>query len=454
MIGTILERAAGIAASLELDRVPEDTIAQAGFVIADTIAVSRAGSRQEECVRLLALSREDGMVGDQESGHSGAADGTALENRLRSATVFSSPGTRSSPQHAAFLNATAGSFLEMDEGMRPTGHPAMQLVPAAVSVAESRGASGAALLRAVLAGYELTSRLFRGFRLRYPTHPHGHVGAAGAALAVALLEDVDPIAAVRIASTTPVLSVWEACFEGATARNTWMGLAAQSGVRASQLAKAGFTGSARSLELAFGELVGELVDPEVLSADLSYGDLGIRHNYFKLHSACALNHAAIDATLRLELPDPERIERIVVDTVSNNMKVNRQAEANDLSARFSLPYAVATVAALGRTDPEAFRYRAEVATLAERVEVRTVGDLEAKWPEASPARVTAYWDGEFASAEVQNPHGHHSEPVTEAELKQKFLSLVEAPEFGEAWWERLTSLGEVESCAALFREEI
>lgn len=452
MLETLLERAAGIAAGLELGRVPAQSIIQAGFVIADTIAVSRAGSRQDECVRLLALSRADGMVGDSESGHSSATREGIPSGKLRSATVFSSPRTRSSPEHAAFLNATAGSFLEMDEGMRPTGHPAMQLVPAAVSVAESTGASGEALLRAVLSGYELTSRLFRAFQLRYPTHPHGHFGAIGAALAVALLEDVDPIAAVRIAATTPVLSVWEACFEGATARNTWMGLAAQSGVRASKLAKAGFTGSSRSLELAFGELVGELVDPQVLSAELSYGELGIGHNYFKLHSACALNHAAIDATLRLELPDPERIERIVVETVSNNMKVNRQAEANDLSARFSLPYAVAAVAALGRTDPEAFRYRTDVATLAQRVEVRTAPELEAKWPGASPARVTAFWGGESVSAEVLNPHGHYSEPITESELKEKFLTLMEAPEFGGAWWARLTSLSEAEDCSTLFYE--
>lgn len=450
MTASLLERAAEIAAGLDLDRVPEETIAQAGFVIADTVAVSRGGWGQDECVSLLALSRLDGMVGGVED----VADASTIPfEKLRSATVFSSPPQRSSAEHAAFLNATAGSFLEMDEGMRPTGHPAMQLVPAAIAVAESAGSSGRELLTAVLAGYELTSRLFRAFKLRYPTHPHGHLGAVGAALATALLDGIDPVAAARVAATSPVLSLWDACFEGATARNTWMGQAAQSGVRAPQLVKAGFVGSAGSLELAFGELVGSLVEPDAMVAELDYGELGIRRNYFKVHSACALNHAAIDATLRLALPAPERITRIVVDTVGNNMKIARQAKANSLSTRFSLPYAVAAVVITGRAIPDSFAFRPEVAALAGRVEVRVADDLEAQWPEASPARVTAFWDDDSATVEVLNPHGHYSEPITEPELEGKFAALLNSPEYSSKWWSRLTNLREVADCATLFRED-
>ncbi|MDO8562380.1 MAG: MmgE/PrpD family protein [Candidatus Limnocylindria bacterium] len=444
-VATLLDRAVTVSAGLDLARVPAELVTRAGYVIADTVAVSRGGARQPELERLIELARADGMVGTREASSPGRPS-------LRSATVFSSPTCLSTPEYAAFLNATAGSFLEMDEGMRPTGHPAMQVVTAALGVAERVGASGPALLRAVLAGYETTSRLFRGFRLRYPVHPHGHFGAIGAAVAVALLEGADPVAAARIAATTPILSIWDACYEGATARNTWMGLAAQSGVRASMLARAGFTGSARALERAFGEVAGELVDEDVIRAALSYDELGIGGNYFKLHSACALSHAAIDAMYRLELPDPGSIQRIVVETVSNNLKLDRQPEPNDLSARFSLPYAVATVAVLGRSDPDAFSFRREVADLAARVEVRAVPDLEARWPGSSPARVTVHWSGGSATAEVLNPHGYHSEPITELELRSKFLELVHEPEVGDVWWRALTTLTSVESCAMLFQE--
>jgi len=444
MSASLLDRAVSVAAGLELDLVPPEALRQAGYVIADTVGVTSAGTRQPEMRALLELSRAEGTVGDP------AGDGSRAPGR--SATVLSTPRSASTPAQAAFLNATAGSFLELDEGMRPTGHPAMQIVPAALAVAEARGTSGAELLHAVLAGYEVTSRLFRAFRLRYPVHPHGHIGAVGAAVAVALLERSDPVPAARIAGTTPVLSVWDACYEGATARNTWMGLAAQSAVRASTLARAGFAGSTRALEVAFGQIAGDLVDPGALEAPLDYGRLGIRSNYFKLHSACALSHAALDAMLQLGAPEVGAIESIVVETVSNNIKLDRQPQPNDLSARFSLPYAVATAAILGRTDPEAFSYRPHVAELARRVEVREASDLEASWPESSPARVTVITaDGE-RTAQVQNPHGYHADPVTEPELRAKFDALVADPARAEAWWRQLTSLPEVEDCSSLFTE--
>jgi 2-methylcitrate dehydratase PrpD len=443
---SLLDRAVTISTALELDQVPPEAIRQAGYVIADTVGVSCAGTRQPEMRGLLELSRAEGTVGDPVGEASGASD------PQRAASVLSMPRSASTPAQAAFLNATAGSFLELDEGMRPTGHPAMQMVPAALAVAEARGASGAEVLRAVLAGYEATSRLFRAFRLRYPVHPHGHLGAIGAAVAVALLERTDPVRAARIAGTTPILSVWDACYEGATARNTWMGLAAQSAVRASMLARAGFAGSASALEVAFGQVAGDLVDRDAIEAPLDYSRLGIRSNYFKLHSACALSHAALDAMQQLRAPEARSIESIVVETVSNNMKLNRQPQPNDLSARFSLPYAVATAAILGRTDPEAFSYRPDVAELARRVEVRTAEDLEASWPDSSPARVTLLTADGVQTAQVQNPHGHHAEPVTETELRAKFDSLVDDHARADAWWGRLTGLREVESCSTLFAE--
>ncbi len=41
------------------------------------------------------------------------------------------------PTAAAFVNATAGTFLELDEEYRPTGHPAMHVVPAALAAAQA-----------------------------------------------------------------------------------------------------------------------------------------------------------------------------------------------------------------------------------------------------------------------------------------------------------------------------
>ena len=56
---------------------------------------------------------------------------------------------------AALLNGTAGTWLELDEGnLFAKGHPGIQVVPAAVALAQEFGASRT-LLIAVALGYEL-----------------------------------------------------------------------------------------------------------------------------------------------------------------------------------------------------------------------------------------------------------------------------------------------------------
>ena len=425
----VLAQSVEVAASLELSQVPDETVGHAGRVVADTIGVIVAGARSPEIQALADLT-------------DGAGDATVLTPVRRCLA----------PPAAAFLNATAGTFIELDEGMRPTGHPAMHVVPAALAVAESRGASGSDLLRAVLAGYELTSRLFVTFRLTYPVHPHGHFGGIGAALAVALLEGTDPLQATRIAGTTPLLSVWEPCFEGATARNTYTGWAAEMGVRSSSLARAGFTGSTASLTSSFGQVAGQLVDAAALNAPLDYQRLGVTRNYFKRHSACALSHAAIDAIQSGPHPPSTEIDDVLVETVSNNMKLDRQPHTNALSGRFSLQYAVATALVIGRTDVEAFHFRPDVADFAQRVHVQVADDLEAQWPQAAPARVTIRAAGETLIRQVDNPHGHHSQPLTPEELQDKFLALVDTPQ-AAAWWDRLTHLADVAHCADLMTED-
>ncbi|MEV0381594.1 MmgE/PrpD family protein [Nonomuraea sp. NPDC050643] len=434
-----IETAVRTVSELDLAHVPEQTLRRARLVIADTVAVAAAGARTPEITALAALDERDALVTPADRAGAG-----------HTATVLTTPLRRAHPAHAAFLNATAGTFLELDEGMRPTGHPGMHVVPAALAVAERAHASGADLVRAVLAGYEVCSRLFRTYRLRQGVHPHGHIGAVGAAVAVALLDGTDPVTAAEIAATSPLLSVWQSCYEGATARNAYTGHAAHSGVRASALARAGFTGSAGALEVAFGQVAGEVADASALTGPLRHDDLGITRNYFKVHSACALSHSAVEAALALAPVSPEEIREVRVETVAVNLKIDRQPVANDLSGRFSLPYAVATALVLGRSDVEAFGFRPEIAAVAEKVRVSVLPEFEAEWPESGPARVSVVTGDGSVAATVRNPRGHHTRPLTEAEHQEKFATLVGDQRTAAAWWERLDGLLAIADCAGLF----
>ena len=90
---------------------------------------------------------------------------------------------KTASQTAAFLNGTAGTFLEMDEGHQfAKGHPAMHIFPALFS-AEGKNISGTAFLRAFILGYDVAARIGFASQLNPAMHPHGTWGGLGAASA-------------------------------------------------------------------------------------------------------------------------------------------------------------------------------------------------------------------------------------------------------------------------------
>jgi 2-methylcitrate dehydratase PrpD len=417
--------------ALSLDEVPPPVREHAARVLADTLGVIMAGALRPEIEALV------------------AGDGDLFSPISGGPSQILRPGLPgSSPAAAAFVNGTAGTFLELDEGYRPTGHPAIHVLPAALAAAQALHRPGSDLLAAFLAGYEVTARLFEAYRLTYPLHPHGHFGAVGAAVAVARLRGADPAEPAAIAATLPLLSVWQPCYEGATARNAYAGTAAAIGVMANRMAVAGFTGSRQAQPVAFGDLVGHVHDRAALTASIDPERPRILNDYLKLHSACALSHTALDAVLQLA-PAAAEVTAVEIETVANSMKLDRQAAGNDLSARFSLPYAVAAAIVHGHTRPEAFRPDPRVTELAARVTVRHDRALEAGWPESSPARVTVHASGRTLVSQVDNARGHHANPASPVELRAKFEMLCWLPAPGAAW-ERLLSIESVADCAELF----
>lgn len=134
------------AQSVRLDDVPVATIEHASRVLADTLGVIFGGGKRPE---IEALVRGNGPLFPAPAG------GTAQ------LLVSGMPGT--DPTAAAFVNATAGTFLELDEGFRPTGHPSVHVVPATLAAAQALHTTGREFLTAVLSGYEATARLFEGF---------------------------------------------------------------------------------------------------------------------------------------------------------------------------------------------------------------------------------------------------------------------------------------------------
>jgi len=428
---TVIGDLARECCELRLSELSAADAQHVAVVVADTIGVIVGGAQTAELRALVKPRRA--------SGEEGPCD------------VLVPGAGRRGELDAAFFNGCAATFLELDEGMRPTGHPASHVVPAALACAQATESSGRDLLEAVLSGYEITARLFRAYRLRYPAHPHGHFGAVGAAVAVARLRGEDPGGAAEVAAALPVASVWQPCFEGATVRNVYSGLASWIGAMSVGLAASGFTGSASAQEAVFTELLGRVEDPGVLQG-VDRHQVMIAKNYFKFHSACAMTHSAIDAAIASRASSREGVTFVEVETIEVNQKLNRLPVDNPLSKRFSLPHAVAVALLHGSGDPGSFAYEGEVADLAHRVVVRESSDLNAEWPDSAPVRLILHRPSGREEIVVGNPCGYPGNQVEREALRSKFerLTGMSGDDTRVFDFDALCDLAEVATCSDLF----
>ena len=152
-------------ADLSLRQIPAEGCKIARTGIADCFGVLIAGARDPE----IALV-------DRELGTSG---GAALASLIPS-------GARRSTETAALVNGVAAHVLDYDD-VSLDGHPSAVLVPAILAQGEASGSSGAEMLTAYIAGYEVWAELLA----REPTplhrkgwHPTTVLGTIAAAAAV------------------------------------------------------------------------------------------------------------------------------------------------------------------------------------------------------------------------------------------------------------------------------
>jgi 2-methylcitrate dehydratase PrpD len=199
---------------------------------------------------------------------------------------------------AALANATAGVALEMDEGNRlGGGHPAIHVIPGALAVAEERGIGGQRLLEAIVAGYEIGSRLGGATTTRPNVHSHGTWGTISTAVAVARLGALDGPAmrqVINLAASMSPANTWTPALEGATIRNLYPGRSAFQGILAVDLAHAGFTALRDAPSDVYGTILADRFEP-ALAVDGLGESYRIEENYFKFYACCRYNHFALDA---------------------------------------------------------------------------------------------------------------------------------------------------------------
>ncbi len=416
--GDYLTRLARFAQRVRVDELAPATLGAVRNVVLDTLGAILAGSRLPENARL--------------------ADLAATRSGLRTATIVGH-AHKADPMLATLVNGTAGVALEVDEGNRwGGGHPAIHVLPAALALAEELGADGGQLIEALVAGYEITSRLGGATRPRPNLHSHGTWGTAGAAVAVARLlghEANGLRTVINLATSMSPANSWGPCFEGATIRNLYPGRAGLQGILAVHLLACGYTAIADAPADVYGALLAEGFDSEATIEGLGDDDtvrtFRIEQNYFKFHACCLYNHPALDAVgalVREHGVAAEAVERIAVTSIPFVTRMADPEPASMLAAKFSVPYAVATALVRGTTEVSAFfddaRHDPRIRALAGRVEVRADPTMSLRDSQGPTARVVVtLHDGRVLTRDTTVVHGDAANPRGREELVAKFMAL-------------------------------
>lgn len=376
---------------------------------------------------------------------------------------------RAPVRDAALLNATAAHALDYDD-VGLMGHPSVVLVPALLAEGERLHASGAALLRAYVVGFEVWAELIGRDADRHHDkgwHPTAVFGVVAVAAAVAALRGLPaPVVRHALALAASHASGLIANF-GSMAKPLHAGLAAAHGLDAVDLAEAGLTAAPDALEHHAGFLAAlspaGRVDPRTpaagLGSDWRIASAGLT---VKKYPMCFATHRVIDAVLDLARAHdlaPERVRRVTATVGATQAAMLRNHRpVTGLEARFSLEFAVAAALVARRVGlaqlDDAFVARAEVRALLERVAIVTTDTVCAAEPTlaASDRVVVETTDGRrLDSGEVCQTRGGLAAPLADGELRTKFMDCTAAlaPARREQLYGQLMALDDLDDVACL-----
>ena len=400
------------------DDLPSIVVERAGEVMADSLAVTVVGAQEEE---VRAMTERIVVPGGKQV-----------------ATLIGG-GIQTEPLKAAFINGTAGTFLELDEGNQfARGHPGIHVIPAALAVAEEMNLSGRELLTALVLGYEIAARIGIACKIRMSMHPHGTWGTVGAAVAVGKLMGYDEGAMreiINVSSSLSLATSRRTMLEGSLVRNVYAGVTGYMGILAHELVQSGFTGEADGLQTVFGAVVSDTFMPEEMIKELG-SRFEIARNYFKRHACCRYNHATLDALgdIIAKAPGgglkPDEVAKVEVKTYSLAAQLCDPNPQNTLAGKFSIPFAVATYIVTGSTGVESFMQPAiqnpVARELAQRVTVSEDPKLTAMMPDHRPSKVkVTLTNGTVFEAQTLTNKGDSEDPYSPEELREKYYELAE-----------------------------
>jgi 2-methylcitrate dehydratase PrpD len=411
MEAEVTQTLATFAAKLRYGDIPPRVRDHCKKLLLDALACAIAGR----------LGEETGQV---------AAFAAALAQGRESSVIG---GDALSLAGATLLNGYLVTAVTMCDVYRPTlTHITPEVIPPALAIAERDGLSGRALLTAIAAGCEVTTRIGRG--LDYPKfrargwHGPGVIGPFGAAAAVGSLLDFDADTMARAFGLAGSQAAGTFAAWGTPTVKFHQCRGALSGLMAALLAQQHFVATREFLTAKDGGLYTAYADSG--KPDAAVAELGSRWELeqiaLRLWPSASLIQGMVTALFDIvdkRKIDADRIRKvhIALSPGAHKMHGGFGAYKAKFEALLSAHYTAAVFLhdrelTLAQFEPARYDDPKLRRFAAERVEVTADASLD-----GSQAKVdidTA--DGRTFSARCEHPLGAYENPLSRAQIEQKF----------------------------------
>ncbi|MCD6040895.1 MAG: MmgE/PrpD family protein [Burkholderiales bacterium] len=340
---------------------------------------------------------------------------------------------------AAFVNGTAAHGEDFDDTFEggPV-HAGAVIVPAVLALCEREKLPGTAALKGIAVGVEITCRASMvapkmihkaGF------HPTAVLGAIGAAAGAAVAQGLTKAQLVNALGIVGSMAggIIEYLAEGTWTKRMHPGWAAQSGIRAADLARQGFIGPRTVFEGEHGLFHGFARTTKGDWDKLleGFGKRWVTSTVaFKLYPCGTMTHPYIDCARRLSQKiDFQEIEEVVCEAAEGTVHrlweplAAKQRPPNAYAGKFSQPYCIAAGFVLGNAGLDAFTEErvADPRLRALAAKIRYEIDPKNPYPDEYTGHVRVKLkNGTVLEERQAHIRGGRHEPLSRADVEEKF----------------------------------
>lgn len=399
-------------------QLPPEAVDVARHVLLDALAVAVAGIGEPSGLGRITIDYTQSLGGKAEASVIGGHFRTAAPN-------------------AAYANGTLCHALDYDNTWWPRNHPASPAIPAILAVAERNGASGAAVLRAIVLAFEVQGRIrlaSQGMASGGPFHHPGVSGAMGATAGAGLLLELSTEQLCMAFGNAGSRASTLTANHGTMTKPSHSGIGARMGVEAALLAARGFTATGDIF--GAGAFLQTFYGAENCQPDLLVENFGAPYRMvtpgvaFKQYPAKYSIHRGIEAAITLSERHAlrlEDIEDVTVDYPPTKL-IDRPRPSSGLEGKTSLQYGVAAGLLDRRVGIDTFRdarrFAPDMTALLEHIQLREDPAIPRDFPDAWIVVRVRTRDGRALEERCATLKGMAENPPSRADRLEKFRNCV------------------------------